>query len=337
MLAVTVANTTSRAILRLCGARGVATEGLLSAARIPRQLIADPDARLPIQQVFALWEEAQKATDDGLIASHTVELLPFGAYRIIDYLLAAGSTPREGLTRFSRNFRLVNGGFELQLTSPNGRPSLELHNPFDHEGPSRLYVEFVFLAIQSRLRFTTGVDWHPQEVHFTHLRPPRCPDHHQTFHCPVRFNAPTNRMLLDDGWLDIPQPQADPLLSEMLDHHAQRLLKQLPAEDDLSSDLRCALSEGFRNGDVRLKTTARKLALSCRALQRELTCQGTSYTAILDRMRYELATDLLSDRGIEVEEIARFLGFSCSRSFYRAFKRWTGQTPQEYLQGRPQP
>ena len=334
MPAITVANVTPRAILKFCTARGMATDGVLSAVGIPPSLIADPDARVPVQQAIALWNEAERLTGDRSIASHTVEFLPFGAYRILDYLLAAGSTPREGLTRFIRNFRLANAAFELRLTSQNGRPSLELHNPFHFDEPSRLYVEFVFVAIQSRLRFATGVDWQPTEVHFSHPAAPRCPDHHQTFHCPVRFNEPINQMLLDDMLLDIPQPHSDPLLSEMLDHHAQRLLKQLPAEDGFLSGLRSALSDGLKHGDVRLKTTARGLALSCRALQRELTCHGTSYRAALDRVRFELATDLLADRGIEVEEIARFLGFSGSRSFYRAFKRWTGQTPQQYLQSR---
>lgn len=309
----------------------MAPEVALSAVGIPKKLIEDPDSRIPVQRVFALWEEAQKLTDNELITSHIVEFLPFGAYKIMDYLVAAGTTPREGMKRLIRNFRLVNGAFELQFTSQNGRPNLELHNPFDAEGPSRLYVEFVFLAFQSRLRFTTRVDWRPKEVHFIHPPPPRRPDYHQAFHCPVRFNEAMNRMLLDDRLLDIPQPQADPLLCELLDHHAQRLLKQLPAEDDFLSDLRSALCEGLNRGDVRLKTTARKLALSCRALQRKLNEQGTSYQEVLDCLRRELAVDLLTERQIEIEEITHFLGFSESSSFYRAFRRWTGKTPQEYL------
>ncbi|HKQ76520.1 MAG TPA: AraC family transcriptional regulator [Blastocatellia bacterium] len=309
----------------------MAPERLLSAVGIPKNLIAAPDGRVPVQQVFSLWEEAQKHSNDRLITSHTVEFLPFGAYKIMDYLIAAGSTPREGLKKFIRNFRLVNGAFELQFTTQNGQPSLELQNPFDSEESSRLYLEFIFLAIQSRLRFTTGVDWRPEEVHFIHPPPHNRPDYHQAFHCPVRFNKAMNRMLLNDRSLDIPQLQADPLLCEMLDHHAQRLLKQLPVEDDFLSDLRSALCEGLYRGDVRLKTTARKLALSYRALQRKLKEQGTSYQEALDHLRHELAVDLLTERQIEIEEISHFLGFSEPSSFYRAFRRWTGETPQEYL------
>ena len=310
----------------------MAVDNLLATAGIQQALIVDPDARICAEQVFTLWGEAQKLTRDNLIAAHTAEFLPFGAYRLIDYLLATSSTPRGGLEKLARNFRLVNGAFVLRLTSQNGQPKYELHSPFDSEGCSRLYVEFVFAVVQSRLRFATGVDWHPREICFTHPAPPNIADYQEIFQCPVRFHEPINQMVLDHHLLDISQPQADPSLNEMLDHHAQRLLMQLPAVDDFLSDLRSVLGDGLTRGDVRLKTTARKLALSCRALQRKLNEQGTSYRAVLDRLRCELAIDLLMEGQIETEEIAHFLRFSEPSSFYRAFQRWTGMTPQEYLQ-----
>ncbi|HEU4386951.1 MAG TPA: helix-turn-helix domain-containing protein, partial [Blastocatellia bacterium] len=225
--------------------------------------------------------------------------------------------------------------FALELTSRDGRSTLELHNPFDSQGPARFYVEFVFAAVLSRLRFATGVNWLPTQICFAHKAPKNRTDYSTVFQRPVRFDEPANRMLLDDELLDIPLPHPDPTLHEMLDCQAQRLLKRLTVEDRLLSDLRHVLSEALGRGDVRLKTTAKKLAISCRALQRELTRQGTSYTAVLDRIRLDLAITLLRESVTEVEEISRMLGFSDSRSFYRAFKKWTGQTPQEHLKSRP--
>jgi AraC-like DNA-binding protein len=332
MYAVTVANRTPRAIVSLCRDRGVATERLLCAAGISDKIMTDPETRVPVHQAFALWEEAQRCTPEGLIARDTLESLPFGAYGVIEYLAAACSTPREALTKFIRHYRLVNGAFELQLNVQDGSQSLDLHNPFDPEGPSHLYVEFVFLALQRLLRFTAGVDWHPKEVRFVHPAYPRSAEYQQAFDCIVRFNQAGNRMLLDNRLLDIPQPQADPLLSEIMDYHAQRLLKQLPVEEDFLSDLRRVLGEGLRLGDVCIKTTARKMAISCRALQRKLNVQGTSYSEVLDRLRYELAVDLLTHGQIEIEDVSLYLRFSEPSSFYRAFRRWTGKTPREYLQ-----
>jgi AraC-like DNA-binding protein len=327
---ITVANITPRAILRLCATRGVPTDNLLSSAGIGKKQIADPDARISAEQVFKLWEEAEKLTNDEFIAARTAHSLPIGTYKIVDYLLVTSATPHEGLKMLARYFRLVNGAFDLRLTSKNGQSRFELHNPFDSEGPSHLYVEFVFAVVQSRLWFATEVNWRPKEIYFTHPPPRNAANYNKVFQCPVRFSQPINQMVLDHQLLGISQPQSDPSLNEILVHHAQRLLKRLPTEEDFLNDLRRTLGHAFNSGDVRLETAAKKLAMSRRALQRKLNQQGTSFSEVLDQMRYELAIELLAEPHIKTEEISYCLRFSEPSSFYRAFRRWTGMTPQQY-------
>ena len=119
------------------------------------------------------------------------------------------------------------------------------------------------------------------------------------------------------------------MLSEILDHYGQSLLKE-SAKDEFLGDVQKVIAEGFsRRGDVRLQSTASKLALSGRSLQRELNSRGTSYREELDRCRRDLALDLLPR--VPIHEIGNLLQFSEPRSLYRAFRRWTGKTPQAYL------
>jgi AraC-like DNA-binding protein len=330
MAAVTVANVSSKAIVNFCASKGVASDRLLSAAGIPQNLIDEPGAKIAADQVFALWEEAQRATNDALIAEHVAGFVPFGAYAIGDYLLAAGPTPQQALGKLIRVFSLVNGAFELRLTSRGRESSLELDNPYDSEAASRLHVEFFFALILSRLRYTAGIDWHPREVWFTHPSPPHCADDHHIFQCRVRFSQAVNRMVLEREFLEFPLPYADPLLSETLEHHARRLLEVSSSEDHFLRDLRQALFGAFGCcGDFRLRATAKKLALSGRSLQRELNSRGTSYREELDRLRREIALEMVAREPIS--DIVAFLRFSESSAFYRAFHRWTGKAPREYL------
>lgn len=328
MPAVTVANVTPRGVVDYCRSRGVPSESLLAAAEIAPAQVAVPGSRLSAEQAFALWEEAQRATGEPRIAEHVAGLLPFGSYRIADYLLMTGSTPREALQKFIRSFPLVNGAFQLQLVSSASVEHLELHSTYAPEGPSRFYVEFVFSMIFARLRLAAGVDWSPKEICFAHPSPPDIGAYHPTFGCKARFNESVNRMVLEKDFADMRLPNGDALLSEILDSYGQSLLKQ-SVKDDFLGDVRKVLSDGFARGDVDLETTARKLALSGRSLQRELTERGTSYREELDRFRCDLALDLLTRT--EIHEIAALLQFSEASSFYRAFRRWTGKTPQEYL------
>ena len=329
MPAATVANVTARGVVEFCRSRGIAAEGLLAAAGISPVLMSLPGSRLPAEQAFALWDEAERATGDPWIAEHVTSILPFGTYRIADYLLLTGATPRDSLQKFIRSFPLVNGAFEMHLSASRAGAHLQLDSPYAPEGPSHFYVEFIFSMVLARLRFAAGVDWHPKEVCFAHA----APDHPETcrpmFHCPVRFNESENRMTLAKEVADMCLPSGDPLLSEILDHYGQSLLKQ-SSEDEFLGDVRKVLADGFtRRDDVRLQITARKLALSGRSLQRELNARGTSYREELDRFRRDLAVELLPR--VPIHQIGTLLQFSEPGSFYRAFRRWTGKTPQAYL------
>jgi len=57
----------------------------------------------------------------------------------------------------------------------------------------------------------------------------------------------------------------------MMEHHAQRLLKLIPAEDDFISQLRQVLSEQLRCGNASLTIVSRKLAMSRRAFRENST------------------------------------------------------------------
>jgi AraC-like DNA-binding protein len=292
-------------------------------------LLAQAGTRLSAEQAFALWDEAERATGDPMIAQHVTGILPFGTYRIADYLLLTGATPRDSLQKFIRSFPLVNNAFEIYLSVSRGGVHLQIHSPYEPQGASHFYVEFIFSMILGRLRFAAGADWRPKEVCFVPPAPHGVAIHDPVFRCPVRFNGSENRMTLTRETADMPLPSGDALLSEILDHYGQSLLKQ-SATDEFLDDVRKVLADGFsRRCDLRLQSTAAKLALSGRSLQRELNCRGTSYREELDRFRRNLAFDLLAL--VPLQELGNLLQFSELRSFHRAFRRWTGKTPQAYL------
>jgi AraC-like DNA-binding protein len=75
---------------------------------------------------------------------------------------------------------------------------------------------------------------------------------------------------------------------------------------------------------------ARKLHMSRRTLQRLLQDEGTTFTALVDGVRHQLATRYLCEPAIAIAEVAFLLGFSEASAFHRAFKRWEGRTPSAY-------
>ena len=57
---------------------------------------------------------------------------------------------------------------------------------------------------------------------------------------------------------------------------------------------------------------------------------GTSFSQVLADFRYALARKLLRSTDESIENIVYLTGFSEPSTFYRAFKRWVGETPVEF-------
>jgi AraC-like DNA-binding protein len=76
---------------------------------------------------------------------------------------------------------------------------------------------------------------------------------------------------------------------------------------------------------------AQKLGMGLRSLQRRMHEHGTSYEGVLADLRYELARALLREGRSSIDEIAFELGYESQTAFARAFKRWTGLPPSEYV------
>jgi AraC-like DNA-binding protein len=75
---------------------------------------------------------------------------------------------------------------------------------------------------------------------------------------------------------------------------------------------------------------SRDLATSARTLQRRLAAEGTSYQAVLDRVRRQAAEGYLADSTLSAGEVGYLLGYSEPAAFHRAFKRWNGAAPAEW-------
>lgn len=58
-----------------------------------------------------------------------------------------------------------------------------------------------------------------------------------------------------------------------------------------------------------------------------LPLEGTSFQAVLADTRESLARQYLARDDPRTSEIAFLLGYNDTNSFYRAFKTWTGLTP----------
>ena len=293
----------------------------------------DPDVRVSEATAEAAWRLAETQTQDDAIGVHVAESLPRGTLDLVEYAFRSSASLRSGLERLARYGSVVsdrvaarmeaNGGGLLLIVGDVGRSVL-------HPGRS----EFALAAALKLARDGAGGPIVPLQVSFAHDPPHDIEEHRRFFRGPIRFAAGSNSMLLSAVDAARPLRGADAALSAIV----RRRLDKVLADRDrpapallLSARVRRLLLEDLGQATtLSADVVAKALATSRRTLTRRLAEEGTSFRAILDDVRAEIARALLLDRTLSIADIAFFLQYSEPAAFHRSFRRWTGQTPQNY-------
>jgi AraC-like DNA-binding protein len=67
-----------------------------------------------------------------------------------------------------------------------------------------------------------------------------------------------------------------------------------------------------------------------RTFHRRLSDNQLSYQSIVDEMRRSLATELLENTHLSIDQVAERIGFADATSFRKAFKKWTDRSPTDF-------
>jgi len=100
--------------------------------------------------------------------------------------------------------------------------------------------------------------------------------------------------------------------------------------DTLSETLEACLEPYLLQGYPHIALTAEITGCNVRSLQRKLAIEQTTYSEVVDKVRCHAAMSRLRDSEPNLNEIALKLGYCEHAAFTRAFRRWTGITPNEY-------
>ena len=195
-------------------------------------------------------------------------------------------------------------------------------------------IEFAFAWLLGTARATTGADLVPSSVTFTHAAPGPVDEYRRAFGVDPRFGTTENVLELPSAALALPQRTADHLIGRLVERHARELSRQLPTGAGPAERVRGliarSLSVGETDAAASLAAVASQLQVPGRTLQRRLAAEGTSFAALLDEVRRELALEHLAEPSTSVAEVAFALGFGDQTAFHRAFVRWTGRTPGDH-------
>lgn len=142
--------------------------------------------------------------------------------------------------------------------------------------------------------------------------------------CPVVGGAARAELRFPGSVLGARLRSPNPTVRRFLEHQlakrvADHALRGGPTAPTVEDRLRTHLWQVLPR-DATAAACARALGMSERTLNRRLAASDTTFRAVLDRVRYDLARTRLGHQSSD--EVADALGYSDTTAFRRAYRRW---------------
>ncbi|WP_369600390.1 AraC family transcriptional regulator ligand-binding domain-containing protein [Hahella sp. SMD15-11] len=224
--------------------------------------------------------------------------------------------------------RLLDSNLILTLEEVDGWAVMTVVPPVN-QAPSMHADEAILAAVTRILRTLTAQQQLPVTLYFRHRRPAHAERYTALLQAPCEFGAGFTGIRGPAEWLDRPLPNASAELNQTAEH---LILERMLADSDtpVSDRLRALLHADHSRLALNADAMAESLGLHPRTLQRRLAAEGQSWTALVDEVRFHWTLIWLRQRQ-DLEDIALRLGFADRRCLTRAFRRWTGHSPREWL------
>ena len=149
----------------------------------------------------------------------------------------------------------------------------------------------------------------------------------------MNFDCSDTSIWFDEKWLSHGTHFVNNHLVELLEKECLALKLMLESQGKrIAVRLQEALRDNRLNYRIGIEQAADYIGVSARTLNRYLGREGTNFKTLLNNERIALAQKLLSEGDVDLEEIARQVGYSSRRSFDRAFSILVGYSPAQVRQ-----
>ena len=315
---------------RALDAAGCDGSVLLAEAGFDRSHLGGPDARCPLTKTGRLWRVALEATGDEAFGVKLASYFTHTAFHALGYGLSASSSLKEAFERLQHYSHVVSDAVGYRFY----RCGAEYH--FYIEPRTEVPIESIDALVGMHLRMCRsliGRDFSPLSVELRRPRPAVIDDFERLWRAPLHFSAEHNRLRFDPASIERVLDSGNPELARLSDAVSARYLTRIERHN-MEARVRTVLTQRLQHSEPTEEEVAEILNVSARTLQRRLGDSGTTFTRIVDETRHAQALALFSRPQMSVNEVTHLLGFSCSSSFTRAFRRWTGYSPSEWRAGR---
>lgn len=314
----------------LAGARqaGHSPEELLAAVGIDPGCLHDDSRRVPITDYAALYNHINAILDDEAFGLFPTPMR-VGCFEFLCRATITAPNLEEALQRAIRFLRAVLPEMAVRVRRDGDAGILEIAERQPLTVDRRFAYEWLLRLLHGLSSWLVGRGIALDAVDFPYPRPAHADDYALIYTANSRFDAPWLAARIAGNLLELPVRRDEAALQHFLDGAPGKLTMLYRRDREVVQRVRDHLRNALPELPE-LPETAAALRMTPRTLNRRLEDEGSSFRAIKDALRRDIALARLTKTSQPVSAIAAELGFSDPSAFFRAFVGWTGTSPSAY-------
>lgn len=293
-----------------------------------------PRFRLSVERLMALYEDAEIQLDDpliGLRVGHDFRVTSFAKsgsmYSFCDDIAHVIAVNK-------RYQPLAITAGDVDLVRDGQRPCLQW-TPYHSDAHDYRHISGLLMgAYGSAFRWLTWATGKGlKAVYLRREAPENLEFVDSVFRCHVTFGSAHNRIEFFPDTFAAPLTTRD---AERLAFFEARLDQVLNADNraqGLEVATKIAIYRAIRYHRITFEDVAELMDVPPRKLRRRLAAEALKFRDLLGACRQDMAQSQM-EKGISLTQIAQNLGYSDQAAFTRAFRRWHGMSPRDYLRAK---
>ncbi|WP_328352240.1 AraC family transcriptional regulator [Mycobacterium sp. NBC_00419] len=305
---------------------------LLRAAGLEPAAVGRHDVFVPLPRVAVAIESAAAATNTADFGRRLAQLQGIEILGPVGVAARTAATVADALRIFENFLSAYSPAISLRTTTTDDRECTFIeYLMVGRDLPLHPQGNELSLGVTLRvLRFLLGNQHSPLAVHIPHEPLTAVEDYWYYFGCRPVFDERTTGFKM--GFTIRTADLSRPLRRDKLAHDAVvgYLSTITTAEPRTVASVATLVRQLLPSGTVTLDLVAEQLNMHPKALQRRLAADDTTFAAIVDTVRRELAERYLRDSRMTLAHLARELGYAEQSVLTRSCHRWFGGGPAAY-------
>ena len=329
MKPLTIANHFVVAAIHAAASQGLPVNFILQGTGIPAELLNQNKARVSPEQFVLLIQRLWHLLEDELMGFGPVKS-KLGCFATMCQLAIHSDNLEQMLKRGTRFYQLFDRVPAVSLEVHGNKARLSLQQDLLYKDKDHFLQESLLLIWHRTACWMIDQRINLSKACFSYPAPPHQEEYPSIFYCPIEFNAAQTYLEFNADMLKHKICQDQRSLTQFLKSSPADLLARPTKDASYSGKIRHLIGREINGELPSFEDIAKQLYMTPQTLRRRLKAEATSYQALKDNIRRDIAIYYLTQASLNINEIANKVGFTEPSTFHRAFKKWTGVTPLAY-------